>query len=208
MAIAAKRRVSEKIERCHVIISGQLIHVDINILPLGSYDVLIGMDQLEGCWYLVDCKEKSLSYLTKLGQRKEIQGIKKNTKLCPITSSQLGKCIRKGCQIYVIQVGYTNSKSKLASLENILVIQDFFDVFPKSIPGLPPKCDIDFMIELVPRATLISRTPYCMSIPELTKLKMQLQELLDKGYIFPSVSPWEAPILFVREKGQKFEAMH
>lgn len=135
---------------------------------MGSYDVLIGMDWLEGRRSLVDCKEKIVSYLTESGQRKEIQGIKKNINLCPITVNQLGKCIRKGCWIYDVQVGYTISKSKMTSLENILLIQDFFDVFPESIPELPPKSDIYFTIELVPSAALISITPYRMSIPELT----------------------------------------
>eukprot|EP00253_Pinus_taeda_P021056 PITA_21056 len=63
------------------------------------------------------------------------------------------------------------------------------DVFPEEIPRLPPKRDIDFTIELVPAAAPVSRAPYRMSIPELTELKMQLQELLDKNYIRPSVSP-------------------
>lgn len=70
LAVRTKRRVSAKTENCHIIVSGQPIHVDMNILPLGSYDVLIGMDWLEGRWSLVDCKEKSVSYLTKSGQRK------------------------------------------------------------------------------------------------------------------------------------------
>lgn len=63
----------------------------------------------------------------------------------------------------------------MTSLEDIPVIQDFFIVFPESIPKLPPKWDINFTIELVLGATHVSRTPYRMSIPELTKLKMQLQ---------------------------------
>lgn len=57
-----------------------------------------------------------------------------------------------------------------------------------------------FTIELVPGAAPISRAPYKMSVPELTELKMQLQELLDKKYIRPSVSPWGAPVLFVKNK--------
>ena len=72
--------------------------------------------------------------------------------------------------------------------------------FPDEIPGLPPKRDIDFTIELVPRVAPVSKAPYGMSIPEMLELKMQLQELLDKKYIRPSVSPWGAPVLFVKKK--------
>ena len=63
------------------------------------------------------------------------------------------------------------------------------DVFPDEILGLPPERDIDFMIELVPGAAPVSKTPYKMSTLEMLELKMQLQELLEKKYIRPSVSP-------------------
>jgi len=62
----------------------------------------------------------------------------------------------------------------MTSLENVPVIQEFADVFPESTPGLPPKHDIDFTIELVPGVAPVSKAPYHMSILELTKLKMQL----------------------------------
>eukprot|EP00253_Pinus_taeda_P026609 PITA_26609 len=86
---------------------------------------------------------------------------------------------------------------------NILPLGSYdilIDVFPEEIPGLPPRRNIDFTIELVPGAAPVSRAPYRMSVPELTELKMQLQELLDKNYIRPSVSPWGAPVLFVKKK--------
>ena len=80
------------------------------------------------------------------------------------------------------------------------MLQEFKDVFPDEIPGLPLKRDIDFTIELVPGASLVSKTPYRMSTPEMLELNMQPQELLEKKYIQPSVSPWGAPILFVKKK--------
>ena len=108
--------------------------------------------------------------------------------------------MRKGCQIYAIHVGYANSKEKAPMMENIPVVQYFMDVLRKNIPGLPPRRDIDFTIELMLRASPMSRDLYRMSIPELTELKMRLQELLDKGYIHPSVFPWGEPVLFVKKK--------
>lgn len=71
-----------------------------------------------------------------------------------------------------MQVGYSNSKHKTSSLENLPTIQEFTNVFPEEIPGLPRKGDIDFTIELVLGAAPVSRIPYRMSILELTKLKM------------------------------------
>eukprot|EP00253_Pinus_taeda_P007271 PITA_07271 len=200
LATGAKPKVTSKINNCSFTIADQPITADLNILPLGSYDILIGMDWLEKHWSLVDCKTKIIYYRDQQGNNKEMQGIKRPVQVRPITANQLVKCIRKGCQVYAIQVGFANSKDKTASLNNIPIIQEFADVFPEEIPGLPPRRDIDFTIELVPGAAPVSRAPYRMSIPELTELKMQLQELLEKNYICPSVSPWGAPVLFVKKK--------
>eukprot|EP00253_Pinus_taeda_P010631 PITA_10631 len=200
LATGAKRRVTSKIDNCSFTIADQPITADLNILPLGSYDILIGMDWLEKHWSLVDCKTKIIYYRDQQGNNKEMQGIRRPVQVRPITANQLVKCVRKGCQVYAIQVGFANSKDKTASFNNIPVIQEFADVFPEEIPGLPPRRDIDFTIELVPGAAPVSRAPYRMSVPELTELKMQLQELLEKNYIRPSVSPWGAPVLFVKKK--------
>ena len=85
--------------------------------------------------------------------------------------------------------------------KDILVVQEFLDVFQEE-PGLPPDRKIELVIELVPSTAPISKTPYRMASAELAKLKTQLQELLDKGLIQPSMSPWGAPVLFVRKKDE------
>jgi hypothetical protein len=90
-------------------------------------------------------------------------------------------------------------KDKVPNLEDYAVLEDFEDVF-KEVPGLPPNKDIDFSINLMLGATPVSKTPYRMSTPEMKVLHMQLEELLKKGYIFPSVSPWGAPVLFMKKK--------
>ena len=69
------------------------------------------------------------------------------------------------------------------------MLQEFRDVFPNEIPGLPPKRDIDFTIELMPGVASVSKTPYRMITPKMLEVKMQLQELLEKKYIRSSVSP-------------------
>ena len=85
-------------------------------------------------------------------------------------------------------------------MEDFVVLHEFRDVFVDEIPELPPRREIDFSIDLLPRSTPISKAPCRMSLSELTELKIQLQELLDKEYIRPSVSPWGAPVLFVKKK--------
>ena len=73
-------------------------------------------------------------------------------------------------------------------------------MFSNEILGLPPKSDINFTIELVPGAALVSNTPYRMSTSEMLELKMKLQELLEKKYTKPSVSPSGATVFFVKKK--------
>jgi hypothetical protein len=90
-------------------------------------------------------------------------------------------------------------KDKVPNLEYYAVLKEFEDVF-KEILGLPPKKDIDFSINLMPGVALVSKTPYRMSTPELKELQMKLEELLKKGYICPSVSPWGSPVLFLKKK--------
>jgi hypothetical protein len=91
------------------------------------------------------------------------------------------------------------SKDKVPILEDHAVLEDFEDMF-KEVPKLPLKRDIDFSINLMHGATLVSKTPYRMSTPELKELQMHLKDIMKKGYIRPSVSPWGAPIFFVKNK--------
>ena len=80
------------------------------------------------------------------------------------------------------------------------VVCEYVDVFPYELPGLPPQRVVDFGIELHPSTSPISMTPHRMTPVELQELKVQLQELLDKGFIRPSTSPWGAPVLLVKKK--------
>ena len=80
------------------------------------------------------------------------------------------------------------------------VVCEYEDVFPDELPGLPPPREVDFRIELHPGTSPISMTPHRMAPIELQELKVQIQELLGKGFIRPSTSPWGAPVLFVKKK--------
>jgi hypothetical protein len=88
------------------------------------------------------------------------------------------------------------------NLEDIPVACEFPDVFPEELLGMPSDRDVEFIIELQPNTTPISKRPYKMTPKELAKLKIQLNEMLDKGYIRPSSSPWGCTTLFVTKKDQ------
>jgi hypothetical protein len=88
-------------------------------------------------------------------------------------------------------------------LEDIHVVQEFLDVFLDDLPGMPPERETKFKIELQPGTAPIAKAPYKMSPVELKELKIQLQGLLDKGYIRPSISPWGCSALFVENKDKE-----
>jgi hypothetical protein len=88
-------------------------------------------------------------------------------------------------------------------LEDIHVVQEFPDVFHDDLPGMPPERVTEFKIELQPDTAPISKAPYKMSPVEMKELKIQLQGLLDKGYIHPSTSPWGCSALFVEKKDKE-----
>jgi hypothetical protein len=85
-------------------------------------------------------------------------------------------------------------------VKDIPVVCEFPDVFPDDLLGMPPDRGIEFVIELQPGTAPISKRPYRMPPNELAELKIQLQDLLDKGFIHPSASPWGCPALFVKKK--------
>jgi hypothetical protein len=82
----------------------------------------------------------------------------------------------------------------------VSVVSDFPDVFPDELPGMPPKRKVEFSIELILGTAPISKRAYRVFGLELVELKKQIDELLEKGYIRPSTSPWVALVLFVEKK--------
>ena len=115
-----------------------------------------------------------------------------------ISAMQARRLLRKGCEAFLAMV--LDSKRGQIELENILVVKDFPDVFPEELPGISPVREVELSIKILLGTSPTSRAPYRMAPTELKELKIQLQELLDKGFIRPSVSPWGAPVLFVKKK--------
>ncbi|GJT40145.1 hypothetical protein Tco_0940010 [Tanacetum coccineum] len=95
-------------------------------------------------------------------------------------------------------------KSKGKRLEDVPVVQEFREVFPEDLPGIPPTRQVEFQIDLVPGATPVAQESYRLAPSEMKELAEQLQELTDKGFIRPSSSPWGAPVLFVKKKDVSF----
>jgi hypothetical protein len=167
-------------------------------VPLGLYDCMMGMDWLDHHHVILYFHNNSFNFLDEEGSLRRVQGIPRAVTIREISSLQLKKCYRKGCQIFAAHMEET-PKDKVPNLEDHAVMKYFEDVFMEVL-GLPPKRDIDFSIILIPEATPVSKTPYIMSTLELKELQLKLEYLLKKGYICPSASPWGAPILFMKKK--------
>ncbi|GJR22439.1 putative reverse transcriptase domain-containing protein [Tanacetum coccineum] len=102
------------------------------------------------------------------------------------------KYIGKGGELFLAQV--TEQEPKEKRLEDVPVIRDFPEVFPEDLLGLPPPRQVEFRIDLIPGAAPVARAPYRLAPSEMKELSKQLQELLEKGFIRPSSSPWGAPL--------------
>ena len=125
-------------------------------------------------------------------------GLRKTLPNSIMTAMKANKMLRKsypGYLAYAIEVRDSGSR-----LEDIPVVREFSDVFPEDLPGIPLDREIDFKIEWAPGIEPISKAPYRMAPLELKELKVQMEELVSKGFVRPSTSPWGAPVLFVKEK--------
>jgi hypothetical protein len=145
------------------------------VLESGGIDVILGMDWLSRHNGLIGCTDKVVHLTNPEG----VQVIchTRDSKFDPMVFSVEAK-----------------------PLEGVPVVNEYPDVFPEELPGMPPDRDIEFVIDLIPGTSPIAKRPYRMAASELTELNKQLEELQRIGFIRPSSSPWGAPVLFVKKK--------
>ncbi|KAH0706170.1 hypothetical protein KY285_010689 [Solanum tuberosum] len=110
----------------------------------------------------------------------------------PVGESILADRVYRDCTISI------NHRDTMYDLVELDMVD--FDVILDDLPGVPPKREINFGIDILPDTRPIYIPPYRMSLAELNELKEQLKDLLNKGFIQPSVLTWGAPVLFVRKK--------
>ncbi|GJV02310.1 putative reverse transcriptase domain-containing protein [Tanacetum coccineum] len=122
------------------------------------------------------------------------------------TSTKTQKYNEKECQVYLAQVmsKKDEDKSEEKRLEDVPIVQNFSEVFPDELPGLPPTWQVEFQIDLVPGDAPVARASYRLASSKKQELSTQLLELSGKGFIRPSSSPWGAPVLFVKKKDGSF----
>ncbi|KAL5538563.1 hypothetical protein UlMin_044881 [Ulmus minor] len=180
-------------------ISGQELYVDLIILEIKDFDVILGMDWLSKYNATIHCKKRKVVFEPHGKEKFELIGDPKQSRTPMISAVKAFKLLANGCEGFLASI-VDNCEDGRSRPEDVLVVKDYLEVFPEDLLGLPPDREIEFEIELLPGTQPISKAPYRMAPAELQELKKQLQELLDKGFIRPSYSPWGAPVLFVKKK--------
>ena len=171
---------------------------DLIVIDLKGLDVILGMDWLSLNYASMDCFRKEV-ILRRLGLPVVIfYGERRRAPSGLISAISARWLLQKGCKGYLAHV--VDTRSNEVRLKDVPVVREFLVVFPDDLPSLPPERETDFPIDLVPGTAPISLPPYRMVPAELKELKAQLQELVDGGFIRPSISPWGAPVLFVKKK--------
>nr|GFB22127.1 putative reverse transcriptase domain-containing protein [Tanacetum cinerariifolium] len=132
--------------------------------------------------------------------------IGRESRFTVISGSKVPEYRAKGCHVFLAQISATkeDDKSKGKQVKDVPIVQDFPEVFPENLPGLPLARPVEFQIDLIPGAAPVARAPYRLALSKMKELSEQLQELSDKGFIRPSSSPWGAPVLFVKKKDGSF----
>jgi hypothetical protein len=151
------------------------------VLELKGIDAILCMDRLSKHKVLINCAKKSVKLTTPYGKELEFiaesivtaKGVANHAKVNQLDASQGSE---------------------------VLVVDEFPDIFPEELPGMPPDQDIEFVIELKPGIAPIYKTQFRMTTLELAESKEHIKEFLEKGVIYPSSSPWGAPMIFVLRK--------
>nr|GFB22916.1 putative reverse transcriptase domain-containing protein [Tanacetum cinerariifolium] len=186
---------------CTLNLVDHLFEINLMLIEFGTLDIIIGMDWLVERDAVIVCGKKVV-HIPYKNKTLVVNSYRGASRLKVISCIKAIKYIEKGCHLFLVYV--TEKEPPKICLEDVLVIRDFLKVFLDDLLGLPPPRQVEFRIEIVPGATPVARAPYRLTPTEMKELSVQLQELLENGFIRPSSSPWRASVLFVKNKDGSF----
>ncbi|KAL6191568.1 hypothetical protein ACLB2K_037958 [Fragaria x ananassa] len=166
---------------CPLVIGGREFLASLFVILDRSYDVILGVDWLRPNHAVIDCFDMVVSFHV------------------PGQQSFRYRCHRSDTTMWKGVLAHIEAIGSTVGIADIAVVFEFSDVF-QEIQGLPPKRVVEFVIDVIPGTSPVSNTPYQMGRTELQELKVQIEGLLEQGFIRPSTSPWGAPMLFGRKK--------
>ena len=182
---------------CVITIGSEKLKADLIILPMNQFDVVLGMDWLSRYGAIVDCHRMRVTLTTGSGTIVTYQG-----GINPVTEERLLRHSvggRRNLACFSFLSALEGESGIAGENVEVPVVDEYTDVFPDELPGLPPDREIEFCIDLLPETAPISIAPYRMAPAEMKELRKQLGELTEKGFIRNSTSPWGAPVLFAKK---------
>ncbi|KAJ9544849.1 hypothetical protein OSB04_024556 [Centaurea solstitialis] len=195
-------KASKVVRKCTLGLSGKEFSIDLIPIKIGSFDIIVGMDWMSNHQATICCAEKIVMIALPDGGVLEVHGEKPRRDIKRVSYMKMRSHLRNECVAFMAHV--IDKKAEEKQIQDIPVVREFPEVFPEELRGLPPQRQVEFHIDLVPGAGPIAKSPYRLAPSEMQELSNQLQELLDKGFIRPSSSPWGAPVLFVKKKDGSF----
>ncbi|KAL4565786.1 hypothetical protein LXL04_029892 [Taraxacum kok-saghyz] len=202
MANGHLESTQEILNNCTLTLNDHIFPVNLMPITIGSFDIIIGMDWLEPHHADVMCFEKAVPLNLPNGDTMIVYGDKSGDNLRILSCIKAQKYLQKKCPAFLAHI--VDKSKEVKKIQDIPEVRDFPDVFPEDLPGLPPKRQVEFRIDLIPGVSQIARAPYRLAPSEIQELSSQPQELLSRGFITPSFSPWGAPVLFVKKKYGSF----
>ncbi|KAI3723666.1 hypothetical protein L2E82_35421 [Cichorium intybus] len=195
-------RAKDIVPGCTLNLADKLFSIDLIPIEIGSFDIIVGMDWLAKNRADIGCYEKVVRIPLPNSETLIIKGEKPGRSLNIVSSTKIRKYLKEDCIAFMAHI--VEKESEVKQIQDIPVVRDYPEVFPKELPGLPPHRQVEFRIDLILGVAPVAKTPYRLAPFEMQELSGQLQELLDKGFIRPSSSPWGAPVLFVKNKDGSF----
>jgi hypothetical protein len=181
-------------------ISGERFPIDLILIDMREFCVIVGMDWMYSYDAEIICRHKQVRVRTPSGEELLVQGDLPRRTVALCSAARARQYLQHSGTGYLAYVVDTHVNEEKKSINEVSVVREFSDVFPDDLPGIPPERQVEFRIDLIPGAAPVAKAPYRLAPPEMKELYSQLQELLEKGFINPSCSPWGAPILFVKKK--------
>ncbi|WMV32688.1 hypothetical protein MTR67_026073 [Solanum verrucosum] len=191
--------IAERVYRdCPVSVNHKSTMADLVELDMVDFDVILGMDWLHACYASIDCRTRAIKFQFPNEPFIDWSCSSAGPKGSFISYIKERKLVSKGFIYQLVRV--INFSIKIPLLQSVPIVREFLELFPNDLPEIPPKREIEFVIDLIPDTLPISTPPYRMALAELKELKEQLKDLLEKAFIQPSIPTWGAPVLFVRKK--------
>ncbi|KAA3470991.1 DNA/RNA polymerases superfamily protein [Gossypium australe] len=192
--------VSRVIKDCPLTFGEHIFLTALLLLSFHEFSAILGLDCLNRHNAIVNCRARDIRLSIIEGKEVLLSGMQTNTAGTVISTMSTRKLIVKGVDTYLVYI--MDSTKARKEINQVPIVKGFFDMFPEELLGMPPDREVEFSIEVAPGSMPISCSPYRMVPLELKELKKQLQDLLDKRFIRPSVSPWGVLILFMKKKDE------